>query len=137
MSMMLLIGNDAYSPFRLESLKNAMIKAGICKKLSIEAKWVYAMELAGEKIDPNDLKRATELLNADGTCPKLRENEVFVFPRKGTISPWSSKATDIFRNCALKSVKRVERGVKYSFSLSMVFPFPKVVHQYQYNEPLF
>ncbi|WP_298770316.1 phosphoribosylformylglycinamidine synthase [uncultured Fibrobacter sp.] len=115
--MILLIGGDAYSPFRLESLKNAMIKAGICKKLSIEAKWVYAMELAGEKIDPNDLKRATELLNADGTCPKLRENEVFVFPRKGTISPWSSKATDIFRNCALKSVKRVERGVKYSFSL--------------------
>ena len=28
----------------------------------------------------------------------------------GTISPWSSKATDILRNCGLTQVRRVERG---------------------------
>ena len=39
-------------------------------------------------------------------------------PRKGTISPWSSKATDIFRNCGLKSIKRVERGIRYNVSLA-------------------
>ena len=34
-------------------------------------------------------------------------------PRPGTISPWSSKATDIAHNCGLSQVKRVERGIAY------------------------
>ncbi len=34
-------------------------------------------------------------------------------PRLGTISPWSSKATDIARHCALPQVTRIERGVVY------------------------
>jgi phosphoribosylformylglycinamidine synthase len=34
-----------------------------------------------------------------------------VVPRPGTISPWSSKATDIFHNCGLNKVRRVERGI--------------------------
>jgi phosphoribosylformylglycinamidine synthase len=34
-------------------------------------------------------------------------------PRPGTISPWSSKATDIARNCRLDGVARIERGVLY------------------------
>ena len=36
-----------------------------------------------------------------------------VIPRLGTISPWSSKATEIFRLCGLGSVNRVERGVRW------------------------
>ena len=36
-----------------------------------------------------------------------------VVPRLGTISPWSSKATDIFRICELDKVDRVERGVRW------------------------
>jgi len=38
---------------------------------------------------------------------------IVVTPRPGTISPWSSKATDIAHNCGLASVKRLERGVAY------------------------
>ncbi len=38
---------------------------------------------------------------------------LLVVPRPGTISPWSSKATDIARNCGLAPVKRVERGIGY------------------------
>ena len=38
---------------------------------------------------------------------------VLVVPRPGTISPWSSKATDIARNCGLSAVTRIERGVGY------------------------
>ncbi|MFM7703768.1 MAG: phosphoribosylformylglycinamidine synthase, partial [Rubrivivax sp.] len=37
---------------------------------------------------------------------------VVVMPRPGTVSPWSSKATDIARNCALP-VRRVERVTEY------------------------
>lgn len=40
-----------------------------------------------------------------------------VVPRPGTISPWSSKATDIAHNCGLSALNRVERGVRYSVSL--------------------
>jgi phosphoribosylformylglycinamidine synthase len=39
---------------------------------------------------------------------------VIVTPRPGTISPWSSKATDIIHNCGLEKVTRVERGITYS-----------------------
>ena len=34
-------------------------------------------------------------------------------PRPGTISPWSSKATDIAHNCGLHKVRRLERGMAY------------------------
>ncbi len=38
---------------------------------------------------------------------------LLVTPRPGTISPWSSKSTDIARNCGLTSIKRLERGTAY------------------------
>ena len=38
---------------------------------------------------------------------------ILVVPRPGTISPWSSKATDIAHNCGLAQVVRVERGTAY------------------------
>ena len=43
------------------------------------------------------------------------ELQVIVCPRFGTISPWSSKATDIFNNCGLK-VERVERAVVFTLA---------------------
>jgi phosphoribosylformylglycinamidine synthase len=36
-----------------------------------------------------------------------------VTPRPGTISAWSTKATDIARNAGLLSVRRIERGIAY------------------------
>ena len=42
----------------------------------------------------------------------------FVSPRAGTISPWSSKATDIAHNCGLKCVERVERCQHYKIDIS-------------------
>ncbi len=42
------------------------------------------------------------------------EGKLFlVVPRAGTISPWSSKATDIAHNCSLQNVNRIERGIAY------------------------
>lgn len=38
---------------------------------------------------------------------------VLVLPRFGTISPWSSKATDIAHNCGLGNVRRLERGIAW------------------------
>ncbi|MDX5299049.1 MAG: phosphoribosylformylglycinamidine synthase, partial [Gammaproteobacteria bacterium] len=36
-----------------------------------------------------------------------------VVPRPGTISPWSSKATDIAHNCGLRGIRRLERGTAF------------------------
>jgi phosphoribosylformylglycinamidine synthase len=42
--------------------------------------------------------------------------ECIVIPRSGTISPWSSKATEIVHRCGLELIERVERGVVYRFA---------------------
>ncbi|MEM9254549.1 MAG: phosphoribosylformylglycinamidine synthase [Pseudomonadota bacterium] len=42
---------------------------------------------------------------------------LLVVPRPGTISPWSSKATDIARNCGLDEVQRLERGIAWHFHM--------------------
>ena len=54
---------------------------------------------------------------ADGDRPSV---ELFVVPRPGTRSPWSSKASDILHACGLGSVRRVERGVRYRLLLAPV-----------------
>ncbi|KAI5119854.1 hypothetical protein M0805_000688 [Coniferiporia weirii] len=42
------------------------------------------------------------------------QNLVYVLPRAGSISPWSSKATDISRICNLEEhIERIERGIVY------------------------
>ena len=45
-----------------------------------------------------------------------------VMPRSGTVSPWSSKATDIFRRCGLDAVIRVERGVRWHLASETAKP---------------
>ena len=108
--MVLLLGSDAFSPFRLEALKDAVAKADAALgSIEIDAKWVYAIQAVGEGVDGEELARAASLLNAVGPCDGA---DFFVTPRKGTISPWSTKATDIFRNCGLKTIARVERGIR-------------------------
>ncbi|KAJ2211883.1 phosphoribosylformylglycinamidine synthase [Coemansia sp. RSA 1813] len=54
-----------------------------------------------------------------------QERMIWVLPRRGTISPWSSKASDIFGLCGLgKIVRRVERGVVYRIEFSEGFAIP-------------
>ena len=115
--MILLLGSDAYSPFRLDALRAAIAKLDpSLGPVDIDAKWVYALQTAGESFDIDELKRAESLLCAEGDCCAAA---FYVMPRKGTISPWSSKATDIFRNCGLKSFLRVERGIRFLVAPSL------------------
>lgn len=44
---------------------------------------------------------------------------LLVVPRLGTISPWSSKATEIAAICGLSKVKRIERGVLWTFTAKL------------------
>ena len=112
--MILLIGSDAYSPFRLDAIKDAIVKLDpTLGPVEIDAKWVYALKMKDDAFAVEELQRAGVLLNAEGQCD---DADFFVTPRKGTISPWSTKATDIFHNCDLKSIERVERGIRFKTS---------------------
>ena len=63
--------------------------------------------------EPRTANREPRTTNRE---PRTTNHVFFVTPRKGTISPWSSKATDIFRNCGLKGIARVERGIRFNVS---------------------
>ncbi|MBE6398422.1 MAG: phosphoribosylformylglycinamidine synthase, partial [Lentisphaerae bacterium] len=134
MKPILLLGADAFSPFRLDALKSAMGKLvpGM-EKADLRARWVYAIEAEDESgVLPESLERAAALLSvADeksgcGRASKAAccETSFFVSPRKGTISPWSTKATDIFKNCGVKGIKRVERAIQFTVCGSGASAFP-------------
>jgi phosphoribosylformylglycinamidine synthase len=46
----------------------------------------------------------------------LQGQRLLVVPRLGTISPWSSKATDIAQICGLSVVRRIERGIEWTIA---------------------
>jgi len=101
---MILAGVRAYSDFRIKSLLEKI------KVQAIEANFVYFVDV-DKKPDVKVVYMMRELLESSGEFKK--GTGFFVTPRKGTISPWSSKATDIFHNAGLANVKRVERGIYF------------------------
>ena len=58
------------------------------------------------------LQRLLEYGPAHGE-PRVEDGPVSWSCRPGTISPWSSKATDIAHNCGLSEIRRIERGIAY------------------------
>ena len=126
MKPILLLGTEAFSPFRMDALKAAMGKLvpGM-ERADLRARWVYAIEAEdGIGVPPESMERAAALLSVGGSAASATQPAApglaacgavrfYVSPRKGTISPWSTKATDIFRNCGVRGVKRVERAVRF------------------------
>ncbi|BAF61489.1 phosphoribosylformylglycinamidine synthase [Candidatus Vesicomyidisocius calyptogenae] len=41
--------------------------------------------------------------------------QIIIIPRLGTISPWSSKVSNILHLCGLEKIRRIERGIIYHF----------------------
>jgi phosphoribosylformylglycinamidine synthase len=106
-------GAPALSAFRSQKLL-AGLKALAPRILGLEAHHVYFVEA-----EPG-LARAEQTLLEEllGFVPKplsltTHEDYFLTVPRLGTISPWSSKATDIAHRCGLDAVLRIERGVEY------------------------
>ena len=111
MQPIILQGRPAFSDFRLTALQDALNAAAPELDIaSIDAVEVYFIESANV-LDDTTTERAFTLLAANHHFE--REGGFFVTPRKGTISPWSTKATDIFHNCALEAIARVERGIHF------------------------
>ena len=106
--MILLDGRPALSPFRLDRL-NARLAAGAAGARVEAAHWLYAVEPEpGAEPDP---ARLLALLDAESVAGPGDGGQciLFVLPRLSTISPWSTKATEIARGGGLP-VARIERG---------------------------
>ena len=113
MHPIILKGRPAFSDFRLAALKKALNEAIDAHEIAeIDAVECYFIE-AANSLDDTTNERAIFLLGAQEHFNHADEGGFYVTPRKGTISPWSTKATDIFHNCALEAVERVERGIHF------------------------
>ncbi len=70
-----------------------------------------------------DQNRLETVLNAQSSdMPRLvsttNTNQVIVTPRTGTLSAWSTKASEITHCCQCKSVKAIEKFVTYTLTFS-------------------
>ncbi|PJG44346.1 phosphoribosylformylglycinamidine synthase [Acinetobacter tandoii] len=110
--MFIVAGAPAHSSFKKTQLLSRL--ASISSVQSIESQWVYLFDQA---LNEQQQQSALQLLN-EGESFQVRqaandEVQILVTPRVGTISPWSSKATDIFANCNTP-IHRLERGVLFT-----------------------
>src|SRR5487761_2336072 len=106
--MIVLDGQSALSPFRLDRL-NARLEV-VQHGLRVRAAWfVYILD-APVIADPRSRAELCAILEAHDAAPAPAT--LWVVPRLGTVSPWSSKASDILHGAGL-DLGRVERGVAY------------------------
>ncbi|WP_058913211.1 phosphoribosylformylglycinamidine synthase [Entomohabitans teleogrylli] len=120
--MEILRGSPALSAFRINKLLTGF-RAAQLPVDDIYAEYVHFADLDAPLSD-EELTRLQRLLKYG---PSLAEHAptgqlILVTPRPGTISPWSSKATDIAHNCGLQQVKRLERGVAYYIEARSLTP---------------
>ncbi|MBK9623444.1 MAG: phosphoribosylformylglycinamidine synthase [Rhodocyclaceae bacterium] len=105
-------GTAALSATRLNSLHLALSENS--PKLTLSVEHWYFID-ASLPLTAEELQRLKDLLGIPTGLPDEPKGEMFlVTPRLGTISPWSSKATDIAKNCGFANVQRIERGTAYT-----------------------
>ena len=117
--MLQLRGGAALSDFRLNKLLSSL-QASVPAISAVSACYYHFVE-TDSNLDQEQRAILEKLLTygepqseQDGQDEQAIHS-LLVIPRPGTISPWSSKATDIAHNCGLATIRRIERGVFYSF----------------------
>jgi len=116
--MQVLFGAPALSKFKADKLLADLRKTFPDIK-SVQTRYAHFLDCV-PGFDAASCEQLSQLLAYGGenslTRPATGLQRVVV-PRPGTISPWSSKATDIVHNCGLSQVHRVERGVQYVLAM--------------------
>ncbi|MBF6635142.1 phosphoribosylformylglycinamidine synthase [Rouxiella silvae] len=111
--MEILRGSPALSAFRINKLLSRFQEAQLPVN-DVYAEFVHFADVSA----PLTADEQTKLQRLLKYGPSLAEHApvgrlILVTPRPGTISPWSSKATDIAHNCGLSQVVRLERGLAF------------------------
>ena len=115
--MMTIAGQPFLTDFQTQQLISQFQQKTELNVSQIHTQQVYVLsrDLVGD-----EQKKALDLfgVHADIQLAASKDNQiqVIVGPRFGTISPWASKATDIFNNCEIE-IKRVERVIVYTLTI--------------------
>lgn len=113
-STSLIAGHPFLTDFQQKQLLQRIKQATDFALSDIISQQVY---IFSKPLADKDLQKAIDLLNdgekIDLLLAKDNQLQIMVSPRFGTISPWASKATDIFNNCDV-NIDRVERVIVYT-----------------------
>ncbi|GAB4178059.1 MAG: phosphoribosylformylglycinamidine synthase [Wenzhouxiangellaceae bacterium] len=104
--MNFLLGRSRPPGFELERTRSRLAHT-VGREISLDLREVFVYDSIGE---PGDRSRLNELLDAEALAPERLLGTLIILPRRGTRSPWASKAEDILCRCGLDWVRRVERG---------------------------
>ena len=109
-------GRTALSPFRVAKLRERLAAVTHANRItSIATRWWHFVEVTRPLASAE--RSTLDKLLTYGPADASDDGDahaLIVVPRPGTISPWSSKATDIAHNCGLAAVNRIERGLAYA-----------------------
>ena len=113
--MLQFCGGRALSSFRLEKLSKEINHLNLPITRIASEYWHFCA--VARTLPQSDLDVLRQILNETPTQQNSHQSGEFflVLPRPGTISPWSTKATDIVHHCGLSAVERIERGIAYLF----------------------
>ncbi len=86
--------------------------------VAVETRWLHLVVTSKPPTDAETAQLAQMLAYGPLSQPVALAATVafWIAPRLGTVSPWSSKATDIARVCGLYEVTRIERVMEYRVS---------------------
>jgi phosphoribosylformylglycinamidine synthase len=127
--MLVWAGAGALSAFQLDKLL-AAVRACVPRISRVVARHEHCLSVARE-LTVSEEQTLRRLLG-DEPGPEFAGQSLLVIPRIGTISPWSSKATDIVHSCGLEVVRRVERLIR----LGLVTPLPLTAEEIAILAPL-
>ena len=116
--MTIIAGYPFLTDFQTTKLLNSLSQKTNLKITHLKSQQVY---IFSKDLAEHDYKKALDLLNHGDEIALNQASQddnkealqIIVSPRFGTISPWASKATDIFNNCEI-AIDRVERLVVYT-----------------------
>jgi len=115
--MLKISGTSALSDFRINKLL-AGLKAIEPSIKAVSARFIHFVDIEND-LDDSQSGILKQLLSYGSTQSgvAVAGKRLLVVPRSGTISPWSSKATEIAQRCGLCDVKRIERGIEYTLAV--------------------
>ncbi|GAB4393457.1 MAG: phosphoribosylformylglycinamidine synthase [Gammaproteobacteria bacterium] len=114
--LLTLVGQSAFSEFQLHKLLS-QLQLHLPELNNLTVNYCYFI-YTSSTLTPEQQNCLHQLLETTNTATELPANSLLVTPRPGTISPWSSKATDILHNAGLASITRIERGRVYTSNYS-------------------
>lgn len=118
--MLLILGNSALSDASITKLKQ-QFKAKGCELSQLSAKYVHVVDVEQDALNKQQQEVLHSILEygVHEEESNTEGHKIYAMPRIGTISPWSSKASDIAHICGLNQIQRIERGIQFTIDASI------------------